>query len=143
MSIAGILRSVLVATVLVASSAAIAKAPPRYGVLVYADLCFDPESGDIGGTRITLLRFHDGDKVLYENTEGAVNWPVISSGAKIDVKSGALTFEVRTNEESLTFNGKLDDGVLTGTLSGRKDPIALDRVRNLGREMPKCKFDKP
>ncbi len=120
-----------------------AKSLPRYGMLVYSDLCYDPPSGDIGGTRITLLRFHDGDKVLYENTEGAVNWPVFAGGAKIDAKSGALTFDVRTNEENLSFNGKFDDGVLTGTLSGRKDPITLDRVRNLGRDMPKCKFDKP
>ena len=139
------LRAVLTcaAALAVLGGTADAKSPPRYGMLVYSDLCYDPPSDDIGGTRITLLRFHDGDKILYENTEGAVNWPVFASNAKVDAKSGALTFELRTNEETLAFNGKFDDGVLTGTLSGRNDPITLDRVRNIGRDMPKCKFDKP
>jgi len=117
-----------------------AKSPPRYGALVYSDLCYDPPSDDMGGTRITLLRFGYGDKIVYENTEGAVTWPVFAADAKVDAKSGALTFEVKTNEETLTFQGKFDDRMLTGALSGRSQPLHLRRIADLGQPVPKCKF---
>jgi hypothetical protein len=117
-----------------------AKSPTRYGALVYSDLCYDPPSDDMGGTRITLLRFHDGDKILYENTEGAVNWPVFAADAKVNAKTAALSFEVKTSEETLTFKGTFDDRVLTGTLSGRSQPLRLRRIGDFGQPAPKCKF---
>jgi hypothetical protein len=122
------------------AGAADAKSPPRYGMLVYSDLCYDPPSDDMGGTRITLLRFGYGDRIVYENTEGAVNWPVFAADAKVDAKSGALSFEVKTDEETLTFRGKFDDRVLAGTLSGRSQPLRLRRVVDPGRPVPKCNF---
>ncbi len=117
-----------------------AKSPPRYGALVYSDLCYDPPTDDMGGTRITLLRFGYGDKIVYENTEGAVTWPAFAADAKVEAKIGALTFEVKTNEETLIFQGKFDDRVLTGTLSGRSQPLRLRRIVDPGQPVPKCKF---
>jgi len=117
-----------------------AKSSPRYGALVYSDLCYDPPTDDMGGTRITLLRFGYGDKIVYENTEGAVTWPVFAADAKVDAKTAALSFEVKTSEETLTFKGTFDDHVLTGTLSGRSQPLRLRRIADLGQPVPKCKF---
>ena len=117
-----------------------AKSPPRYGALIYSDLCYDPPSDDMGGTRITLLRFAYGDRIVYENTEGAVSWPVFAADAKVEAKTGALTFEVKANEETLIFQGKFDDRVLTGTLSGRSQPLRLRRIVDPGQPVPKCKF---
>ena len=136
------LRALLASAAALAALAgtAHAKSPPRYGMLIYSDLCYDPPTGDIGGTRITLLRFGYGDKIVYENTEGAVNWPVFAANAKVDAKSGALSFEVRTNEETLTFQGKFDDRMLTGSLSGRSQPLRLRRVADASQAVPKCKF---
>ncbi|MDB5756399.1 MAG: hypothetical protein JWR56_2827, partial [Massilia sp.] len=47
---------------------AAAKSLPRYGVFVYSNFCVSPMSGDLGGDRITLLRFADGDTLVYEYT---------------------------------------------------------------------------
>jgi hypothetical protein len=117
-----------------------AKSPPRYGAVVYSDLCYDKPSDDMGGTRITLLRFGYGDKIVYESTEGAVTWPVFAADAKVDAKTAALSFEVKTNEETLTFQGTFNDHALTGTLSGRSQPLRLRRIVDLGQPVPKCKF---
>ena len=139
MSLARALLGCAVAVMALAAPAD-AKSPPRYGALVYSDLCFDPPSDDMGGTRITLLRFGYGDKIVYETTEGAVTWPVFAADAKVDTKTAALSFEVKTNEETLTFQGTFDDHKLTGTLSGRRQPLRLRRIVDLGQPVPKCKF---
>ena len=139
MRLARALCLIVTAAALCTSGLAMAKAPPRYGALVYSDLCYDPPTDDMGGTRITLLRFGYGDKIVYENTEGAVTWPVFAADAKVEAKTGALTFEVKTNEETLIFQGKFDDRVLTGTLSGRSQPLRLRRIEP-SQPVPKCKF---
>ncbi len=138
MSIAGVLRPILAATVLVASSAAIAKAPPRYGALVYSNVCAEPQSGDIGGTRITLLRLGDGDRVIYESTDGAVMWPIFAARAKVDSRAGTISFEVRPEADTLTFAGKFTEAVLIGTFGGNAESVRLPRIANLSRPLPNC-----
>ncbi len=138
MSIAGVLRPILAATVLVASSAAIAKAPPRYGALVYSNLCVEPQSGDIGGTGITLLRLSDGDRVIYESTDGAVMWPIFAARAKADSRAGAISFELRPEADTLTFAGKFTETVPTGAFGGNAESVRLPRIINISRPLPNC-----
>jgi len=138
MRIAGVLRPIVIATALLASGATLAKPLPRYGALVYSNLCVEPQSGDIGGTRIILLRLADGDRLIYEYTEGAVMWPLFAQRAKVDSKAGTISFDVRADSETLSFAGRFTDAILTGTFSGKSDSIQLPRVTNLGRPMPTC-----
>ena len=139
MKIASVLRLIIITTALIASGVALAKSLPRYGALVYSNLCVEPQSGDIGGTRITLLRFADGDKVIYEYTEGAVNWPLFAQRGQVDSKTGAIGFKVQTGSETLSFEGKFTDAALTGAFGGKSESISLPRVADLRRPMPNCK----
>jgi hypothetical protein len=138
MSLAHALRPIVMATALCISGGAIAKAPPRYGALVYSNLCVEPQSGDIGGTRITLLRLGDGDRVIYEYTEGAVAWPLFVARAKVDSRAGTISFEVRPEADTLTFEGKFTDSILVGAFSAKAEPVRLPRIADLSRPMPKC-----
>jgi hypothetical protein len=49
-----------------------------FGLFVFSDLCIAPNSGDVEGHRISLLRFFDSDKLIYEYTEGALMWPLFA-----------------------------------------------------------------
>ena len=62
-------------------SAAEAKAPPlpRYGVVVYSNLCVDKQGGDYGGERLTLIRRPEGDALVYEYGNGPLSAPCLST----------------------------------------------------------------
>src|SRR5213595_3982560 len=52
---------------------------PRYGVMVYSDLCVHGDSGEFGGQRVTLQRFAEADTVIYEYTAGGLSWPLVAT----------------------------------------------------------------
>ena len=124
------LRPIVIATALCMPGVALA--------LVYSNLCVEPQGGDIGGTRITLLRLGDGDKVIYEYTEGAVTWPMFAVKAKVDSKAGRISFEVRPEADTLTFQGNFTDTALTGKFRGKNESLRLPRITDLRRRLPNC-----
>ena len=59
----------LVVTALLAASAT-ATPLPRYGMFVFSSLCIHPDSGDILGERLTLLRLNGDDAAYFEWGQG-------------------------------------------------------------------------
>lgn len=118
---------------------------PRHGVAVYSDLCLEKASGDIGGQRITLHRYAEGDTAIYEFTAGGLSMPVVASDTSIDDKTGVLTFTVTVADgDERTIIGKFSrDGralTLTGGYCGAAAyPMRLARVSNFSRPLRDCK----
>jgi hypothetical protein len=137
------------ALTLCASMLATASVPaaglPRHGVAVYSDLCLEKASGDIGGQRITLHRFAEGDTAIYEFTAGGLSMPVVASDTSIDDKTGVLTFTVTVADgDERTILGKFSrDGralTLTGGYCGAAAyPMRLSRVSDFSRPLRDCK----
>ena len=134
------------------AAAAAASALPRYGVAVYADLCQDPRSGDMGGQRIVLHRFAEGDSVTYEYTAGALSWPVQASDVVIDDRTGVLNFNVPGDGQAeRTVIGRFGNGGRTLTLQGgycadASLPMTLSLLSQPGdfsRKLPACKACPP
>ena len=100
-------RALFAGAILLASCAVLAapKKParpgalPRYGMLVFSDLCIHPDSGEFGGQRITLQRFAEVDTVLYEFTAGGLSWPVVASDVTIDPRGQQFYFTVQPPDE--------------------------------------------
>jgi hypothetical protein len=148
-------RAVLAGSILLASCAVIAapklsrkSAPgglPRYGMVVYSDLCIHPDSGEFGGQRITLQRFSEVDTVLYEYTAGGLSWPVVASDVTIDPRGQQLYFTVQPpDEDERTINARLADGGRTLVLDGgycgdEAVPMRLSRVTDFGRKAGACR----
>lgn len=118
---------------------------PRYGMLVYSDLCIHPGSGEYGGQRITLQRFAEVDTVLYEYTAGGLSWPVVASDVTIDPRGRQFYFTVRPpDEEERIISGKLADGGRTLVLDGgycedQSVPMRLSLVRDFSRKPGACR----
>jgi hypothetical protein len=117
---------------------------PRYGVFVYSNLCIEGDSGDTAGTRITLYRYPEGDRVMYEYAEGALARPVIADLVKVDERSGLLRFAVtRPGAQAETISTRLtnDGEVLSmrGPWCGADVLIRLPRVEDFSRRMQQCR----
>jgi hypothetical protein len=123
---------------------ATAKSLPRYGVFVFSNFCVSPMSGDLGGDRITLLRFADGDKLVYEYTDGSTH-AVIANGLTLDARSETLRFEIDVQGESKsTVSGKFSRDARNLTLRGL--PFRGEKKYTLVRETdfaPHLKECKP
>ena len=140
-------RAALLLASLLASSLAAGAASretARHGVFVYSDLCVNPDSGEGGGQRISLLRFAEVDTVVYEFTAGSLSWPVLASDVNIDPPMGALYFTVQTADgEQRTIEGKLSGDRQSLTLAGgycanAAVPIKLSRVHDFSRTLKAC-----
>jgi len=131
---------------LTAGAAGTAGAAPmaRHGLFVYSDLCVNPDSGEGGGQRISLMRFAEVDTVVYEFTAGSLSWPVLASDVNIDPQMGALYFTVQTADgEQRTIAGKLSGDRQSLTLAGgycanAAVPIKLSRVNDFSRTLKAC-----
>ena len=138
-------RALLAAGLLGALAAhAAPRAQPRYGVFVYSNLCVQADSGDLGGERISLHRFAEGDALVYESTAGALGWPVVASEVNIDPGMRALYFTLQAPEEApRTVSGKFsrDGQSLTldgGYCSDASIPRLLPKVTDFGRPLKTC-----
>ncbi|HJU99205.1 MAG TPA: hypothetical protein VJ752_01500 [Burkholderiaceae bacterium] len=147
-------RAALACLILLASCAALA-APkvarhpaatlPRFGMLVFSDLCLHPDSGEFGGQRITLQRFAEVDTVIYEYTAGGLSWPVVASDVNIDPRGRQLYFVVTPpGEDERTISGKLSEDGNTLVLDGAycddgSVPMRLPKVVDFGRKPGACR----
>jgi hypothetical protein len=118
---------------------------PRYGMVVYSDLCVNPQSGEFGGQRITLQRFAEVDTVIYEYTAGGLSWPIVASDVNVDPRGKMMYFTVQPAEgEERTISGKFSPDGATLTLDGgycgdETVPMKLARVRDFGRKAGACR----
>ncbi len=139
---------VAVAATLFCSQAPAAPAPqklPRYGVFVYSSLCTEKESGDAAGYRLTLMRYGDGDHIVFEWSEGGL---YEASGYKValDEKTSRISFTVDTpgapQEPAYThsYSGTISSEALeirdNAAIPGRADRVP--RARDLSRKMDSC-----
>jgi hypothetical protein len=149
-------RAALAFMILLASCAALAApkaasrarkpAPglPRYGMVVFSDLCLTPDGGEYGGQRITLQRFNEVDTVLYEYTAGGLSWPLVASDVNIDPRGRQLYFTVQLpEEEERTISGKLSDDGKTLVLDGgycddQSVPMRLPMVTDFSKKARTC-----
>jgi hypothetical protein len=118
---------------------------PRYGMLVFSDLCIHADSGEFGGQRITLQRFAEVDTILYEYTAGGLSWPVVASDVNIDPRGQQLYFTVQPpDEDERTIAGKLADGGKTLVLDGgycgdEAVPMRLPLITDFSRKAGVCR----
>lgn len=118
---------------------------PRYGMVVFSDLCINPDNGEFGGQRITLQRFAEVDTVIYEYTAGGLSWPVVASDVTIDPRGRQMIFTVQPpDEDERTVNGRMsDDGkalVLEGGYCGDQAvPMRLPKVTDFGARAGACR----
>eukprot|EP00004_Rigifila_ramosa_P000671 TRINITY_DN10701_c1_g1_i1.p2 TRINITY_DN10701_c1_g1~~TRINITY_DN10701_c1_g1_i1.p2 ORF type:complete len:184 (-),score=42.42 TRINITY_DN10701_c1_g1_i1:58-609(-) len=118
---------------------------PRYGMVVYSDLCIHPDSGEFGGQRITLQRFAEVDTVLYEYTAGGLSWPAVASDVTIDPRGQQFYFTVTPpDEDERTINARVVDNgkaiVLDGGYCGDESvPMRLPLVTDFGRKAGACR----
>ncbi|MFA9216508.1 MAG: hypothetical protein ACEQSK_05310 [Sphingomonadaceae bacterium] len=149
-------RAALALMILLASCAALAapkaasraaRAPaslPRYGMLVFSDLCLTPDGSEYGGQRITLQRFHEVDTVLYEYTAGGLSWPLVASDVTFDPRGRQFYFTVQLpDDEERTVNGKLSvDGKALlldgGYCEDQSVPMLLPLVTDFSRKARAC-----
>lgn len=117
---------------------------PRYGVMVYSDLCVNQGSGEFGGQRITLQRFAEADSVIYEYTAGGLSWPLVATDVNVDPRGKMMYFTVQEGEEERTISGKFSpDGdklrLDGGYCDDQSQPMVLTRVRDFSRNAGPCK----
>ena len=117
---------------------------PRYGVMVYSDLCVHEGSGEYGGQRITLQRFAEADSVIYEYTAGGLSWPLVATDVNIDPRGKMMYFTVLEGEEERTISGNFSPDGETLTLAGgycddQSQPMVLAKVRDFSRQAKACK----
>lgn len=117
---------------------------PRYGMVVYSDLCVHEGSGEYGGQRITLQRFAEVDTVIYEYTAGGLSWPLVATDVNVDPRGKMMYFTVQEGEEERTISGKFSPNGETLTLDGgycddQSQPMVLAKVRDFSRAAKACK----
>ena len=117
---------------------------PRYGIVVYSDLCVHEGSGEYGGQRITLQRFAEVDTVVYEYTAGGLSWPLVATDQNVDPRGKMMYFTIQEGEEERTISGKFSPNGETLTLDGgycedHSQPMVLARVHDFSRKARACK----
>jgi hypothetical protein len=108
---------------------------PRYGVIVFSDLCVDPEGGDYGGERLTLIRRPEGDALLYDYGNGPLSAPVAADN--IVIKGDTLTASALNDDQVVFLVAKL--GAEGAVLTGRGDDRKLKRVDSYAARIPACR----
>jgi hypothetical protein len=117
---------------------------PRYGVFVYSDLCINPDNGEGGGQRISLLRMREADTVVYEFTAGSLSWPMFATDVNIAPDMRALYFTVHWMDgEQRTIGARLSADRTRMTLdggycAGAALPAVLPRVTDFERALKAC-----
>ena len=135
--------AVAVVTVCVSHCAIAAPAAPLYGVFVYSNFCVSPQSGDMYGNRITLLRSPDGTMLLFEYTDGSAHG-VVATDLKLDTPHDTISFAVQPDgAPASTVSGKFSPDAQSVTLRGipfaRPTPQTLPRITDFATPAKNCK----
>jgi hypothetical protein len=147
MSIIRMLANLLIAVVALwfASTGLLAAPQEESGVSVYSDICAHAESGDLLGARVVVMRFKEGDYVLFQMAEGVIEAPRLGK-AIMDSKSGEIVFRIPESEKLIaTFKGKITEQSLIGSFdnnwvngAGAKT-FRLPKIAGRQRSFPECR----
>lgn len=66
---------------------------PLSGKWAYSSLCWQPQSGDASGFRISLVRQHGMDRLSIEWSEGPLEGPAEAIELAIDPKTSVIRFK--------------------------------------------------
>jgi hypothetical protein len=120
-------RAIAIALLLFLAGRAEAQAAERF--TLYSDICYNYESGDIGGVRFGVLRLTDANYVFLQWAEGVLTEPHIVMLDPADLKNGKLVFSTPVQDKHVTFQGRITDTTVTGTLSyGTAEKIHLRKI---------------
>jgi len=110
---------------------------------VYSNVCAHPETGELRGRRIVILRFPDANYALVQFAEGGM-LPPEAMQVRLDADE-LITFAIVDGPMKGTrFRGMVTDEMLTGAFSTYADPrlapeeVALPRQRTAPEPMPTC-----
>lgn len=125
------------------ASAAVPVPSPHYGVFVYSNFCVSPQSGDMYGNRVTLLRSADGTTLFFEYTDGSMHG-VVATELKLDTPHDKISFLVQPEGAPVSaVVGKLArDGssvILRGVPSEGDAARTLARVTNFAEPAISCR----
>jgi len=90
-------------------------------------------------TGLRCFRYPESNQIIFEYTEGPLMAPLFADKITIDSVTGALTFDVREDSQTVTFRGTMTDDALVGTISDRPEPIRLPRIRDFGGKLVECR----
>jgi hypothetical protein len=143
-----LLRHISLIILMAAGLSATAKELPRYGVFVFSDECVqNNQSGDVGGDRITLLRFPAGDMAIYQYGAGPSEGPILAEKVVIDPAKSSVRIEIQDEWGENATAGQPGLDVIEGdvsaeamqvTLQGSKTRRRLPRISGLPKPIPTC-----
>jgi len=116
---------------------------PGETLAIYSNICFSPESGDIGGQRIILFRAGSGPSasadvyVLFQAAEGELQRPLFEKAA---VNGDQIRAEIHfPNLGTQTFVGRVTPTSIEGSyLNGNGRRLVLPRQPEAENRFPPC-----
>ena len=97
---------------------------PKDEAAYYTDACYHPETGDLLGDRLALVKSSDGYVVRFQSAEGELGREMKGKAA---VNDGMLSFDVDTADgKRLPFKGKVTPQEITGRF-GNNRPSAIGK----------------
>jgi hypothetical protein len=119
-----------------------AKGLPRYGTLIYSNLCWQKDTTDVVGARLMLSRARRSARLDFEYGDGPLQSARIKSlkiiGDRIEAEASTADGELglaaalgpRTAKISMLFDYQKD---------GRPDVGVLKRIKNFKQKIPVCR----
>ncbi len=114
---------------------------PRYGDFTYSNLCWGSDSGDASGTRFTLSRTRQGDRLTLEYGNGPLENARIKS---LRMTGDRLQAEASTADGDLTLSAILNrkHAVVSNAFGDQKNlamrPSVLVRIKRFSQKIPTC-----
>lgn len=114
---------------LAGTSAALAVPP----VAAYSSMCYGAETGDIGGKRMSIVRFPDNETyVIFQSGEGALMDAEMAK-ANLNASTGALSFKLKNQ----TIKGTLTNDSFAYKEYNIKE--VLPRLSDYQARLPGCR----
>lgn len=134
---------ILMVTLILLAMSAKAADMPRYGEFNYARIYTSPESGDVDGFRIVIVRAPESDYILFEEAPGAVMEALAGTP---EIKGEEISFKLHSGDvdiDPITFRGKMSETSLVGVLSWRdgaagQAELDLPRATKTSASPAKC-----
>jgi hypothetical protein len=115
--------------------------PP--GFAFYSDVCFNPEGGDLIGTRIGVMKLRDATYLFYQDAEGIFGQPQIVMLAPRALAGRKLSFQIADVNGPSTFVGTISDTMIQGRFTDGSVGPKGTGIYNLKRvALPEGRFPK-
>jgi hypothetical protein len=119
-----------------------AKPLPRYGTFVFSSLCIERESGDIGGSRIVLVRTPGFDELNFDYGSGGLTGSTVDGltiagdhlTAQLTAEGERANLQATLSAEEAQVSFNFADGGALGS-----SPDRLRRVTDFSRKLATCR----